>query len=134
MWMLVAGLMIAAGGYGCERLMPVEAHNEIKVVDLQPPLPISPKNGRIIGSTNRVTLRWRASPGATRYALEVARSLRFEHVQMAVESDTTAYVVALERGFIYYWRVMARIPPHYESAWSDVWSFRILNEGEIIFD
>lgn len=133
MWVLVA-LFSVSCGLGCERITPATQTEEIKVIDLAPPALVSPKNGRVITTTNRITLRWRATFGASSYAVQVSRSAAFNEVLLVAQVDTTALTTTLERGFVYYWKVMSLIPPNYGSAWSDPWSFRLLREGEVLFD
>lgn len=74
-----------------------------------------------------LTLRWRATPGADTYHLQLARSANFDPVTFAVEaanlSDTAYAVSQLDLNRFYFWRVRATNVLG-TSLWSETYRFK----------
>lgn len=114
----------------CQRAVEGETDFILSVgqLSLRAPDPISPKNGRIISSTDRVTLRWRLVANARSYLVQVSQDSLFSTVFFSNHVDTTFAVTASLPERVYFWRVRAQNGPELISPWSEVWRFKRASE------
>lgn len=117
--------------HACERLSEAPTSlSVVEVINLQRPALVGPKNGRIVTTiSGLISLRWRKVVHATGYETEVSHDPQLHNLVYTIQSDTNAVLVAIERGRTYYWRTRSTIRPHFNSEWSETWTFRVLAEG-----
>ncbi|HAL56429.1 MAG TPA: hypothetical protein DCP63_08140 [Bacteroidetes bacterium] len=123
---IVFAAIVLCWGLGCERLVVDDSNLTLSIGSaevLRAPVPISPKNGRVISSSEQVTLRWLGVPTVRRYAVQVSEDSVFSTIAFVATVDTTfARTPGLpERA--YFWRVRTVNAFEAGGAWSEVWFF-----------
>jgi hypothetical protein len=88
-----------------------------------PPVLVSPPNGRGIGVPSIVTLRWKQVPNAGSYAVELAPDSFFRRMEFTAIVETLSVRTTPLSPNRYYWHVKAYLPSGTETAWSQTWWF-----------
>lgn len=122
----LVAIALSASVLACERVVEFyedEPEVEVQLADLlHEPRLISPKNGRIIGTSSQILLRWRWVPAASTYSVEVAHDSLFTQTAFSALVDTTLVRTTRLEGSTFYWRVRSN-KDQQSSPWSDIFKF-----------
>lgn len=124
--MMVKLLAVAMVIFGCTRTVePGDSSlpEGFGILQLESPIPMGPKNGRLITNTSIVTLRWKTVKSATHYVAEVSRDSLFRAVDFLGTTDTTFVITGSLEEDSYFWRVRAAHSSTFVGPWSEIWTF-----------
>ena len=122
-WPVFLGATLLIYALGCKQVIDVDEPLNIQEGEsgiLRAPALASPKDGAVITTTDRVTLRWHVVTGARIYSVEVSSDSSFVDIVDSATVDTTFNrTQSLQLGK-YYWHARANNSVGRPGYWSEM--------------